>query len=270
MSDGELTGKVALVTGGGRGIGRAIAIALAEAGASVTITAAINSSEITAVADEVNRRIGRPAVSAVVADVTSETACLRAVDHTITTFGGLHIVVNNAGRGMLFVRRDFLERPTRFWETDAAAWKLVIDANVNGPFLMAKAAANHLIGQKWGRIVNISVSRETMARAGFSPYGPSKAALEAETAIWAGDLAGTGVTVNALLPGGITDTGMVPPDAAVRSKPGVMLDPSIMAGPIRWLASAASDGVTGRRFIAKDWDANLPVAEAAERASTVL
>lgn len=268
MSGVKSAGKVAIVTGGGRGIGRAMALGLAEAGVSVTITAAANQDEIAAVAREARDRTGRGSISAIMADVTSETDCNRVVAHTISTFGGLHIVVNNAGRGMLFVRRDFLERPARFWETDASAWRLVVDTNVNGPFLMARAAATHLITQRWGRIINISISKETMGRAGFSPYGPSKAALEAETAIWAGDLEGTGVTVNALLPGGITDTGMVPAEASVRARPGVMLDPSIMVAPLKWLASEASDGVTGRRFIAKDWDSKLPAAEATKKASS--
>ena len=84
---------------------------------------------------------------------------------------------------------------------------MIVATNVNGPFLMARAAAPHMMRQRWGRIVNISINHETMRRAGFSPYGPSKAALESETIIWAQDLDGTGVTVNALLPGGATDTG---------------------------------------------------------------
>ena len=129
-------------------------------------------------------------------------------------FGGVHILVNNAGRGMRFVSEKFFDTPTKFWETDPAVWKMIIDTNVNGPFLMSRAAVPHMMKQRWGRIVNISINHETMRRAGFSPYGPSKAALESETIIWAQDLAGTGVTVNALLPGGATDTGMVPPDIA--------------------------------------------------------
>jgi len=124
---------------------------------------------------------------------------------------------------------------------------------------MAKAAVPHMLDQRWGRIINISMNHETMRRTGFSPYGPSKAALESETAIWAQDLAGTGVTVNALLPGGATRTGMVPEtvSGAVRRS---LLDPAIVVPPLRWLASEASDGVTGARFVARAWDSSLPPA----------
>jgi NAD(P)-dependent dehydrogenase (short-subunit alcohol dehydrogenase family) len=103
-----------------------------------------------------------------------------------------------------------------------------------------------------------------MVMDGFSPYGPSKAALEAATVIWARDLAGTDVTVNALLPGGPGNTRMIPlaevPDRST------LVQPEVMAAPIRWLISTASDGVTGRRFIAKAWDSALPLAEAAKKA----
>ena len=100
-----------------------------------------------------------------------------------------------------------------------------------------------------------------MRRRGFSPYGPSKAALESATIIWAQDLAGSGVTVNALLPGGATLTGMIPasfPDD-LRAK---LLDPAIMVPPLLWLASPQSDGVTGRRFVAANWRDADPAAAA--------
>ena len=136
---------------------------------------------------------------------------------------------------------------------------MVIDTNVNGPFLMARAATPHMVRAGWGRIVNISMNRSTMRRAGFSPYGPSKAALESETVIWAQDLAGTGVTVNALLPGGATLTGMIPaafPESA-RSR---LLDPAIMVPPLLWLVSSAADAISGRRVIANQWDDANPLA----------
>jgi 3-oxoacyl-[acyl-carrier protein] reductase len=100
-----------------------------------------------------------------------------------------------------------------------------------------------------------------MQRRGFTPYGPSKAALESETWIWAQELADTGVTVNAILPGGATLTGMVPdtyPEAARKR----LLDPDIIVPPLLYLASAASDGLTGKRIDASKWRADLPVEEA--------
>jgi NAD(P)-dependent dehydrogenase (short-subunit alcohol dehydrogenase family) len=263
-STGQLAGKTAIVTGGGRGLGRAMALGLARAGANVVITAARGRREIQAVADEV-KAAKSGIMRALTADVTSEEDCRSVVGAAIREFGAIHILVNNAGRGMRLVSESFLETPTRFWQTDPAVWKMIVDANVNGPFLMARAAAPHMIRQRWGRIVNISMNYETMRRAGFSPYGPSKAALEAETAIWAQDLAGTGVTVNSLLPGGATDTGMVPGDVApqIRKR---LLRPEIVVAPLLWLASEMSGEVTGARFVASLWDSSLPPDQAAQAA----
>jgi NAD(P)-dependent dehydrogenase (short-subunit alcohol dehydrogenase family) len=256
MAPTDLTGKTAIVTGGGRGTGRAMALGLANAGANVIVTAARHVAEVEAVAARGRSDTGRECMLAIAADVANEADCARVVDAAVVKFGGLHILVNNAGRGMRFVRDDFLERPTKFWETDPATWRMVIDTNVNGPFLMARAVVPHLLRNRWGRIVNITVSQETMRRAGFSPYGPSKAALESETIIWSQDLADTGVTVNALNPGGITDTGMVP-EAAREKFRGVMLDPEVMVAPLLWLCSSQADVITGHRYVAKDWSSEI-------------
>ena len=101
-----------------------------------------------------------------------------------------------------------------------------------------------------------------MRRRGFSPYGPSKAALESATTIWAQDLGDTGVTVNALLPGGPTLTGMIPSSFPSHLQTS-LLDPAIIVPPLLWLASTKSDGVTGRRFIATNWREDSPASTAA-------
>jgi NAD(P)-dependent dehydrogenase (short-subunit alcohol dehydrogenase family) len=261
---GKLSGKTAIVTGAGRGIGRSMALGLARAGANVVITAARNRREIDQVAEEAAKIPTAGAIRAMLADVASEANCQRVVNDTLREFGGVHILVNNAGRGMRFVSEKFFDTPTKFWETDTAVWQLIIATNVNGPFLMARAAAPHMMRQRWGRIINISINHETMRRPGFSPYGPSKAAVESETIIWAQDLAGSGVTVNALLPGGATDTGMVPPDIPLHLRE-KLLHPDIMIAPLLWLVSEAADGITGSRFPANLWDEALPPGEAAEK-----
>lgn len=84
-------------------------------------------------------------------------------------------------------------------------------ADIGGPFLMTRACVPVMIAQGFGRIVNISTSRSTMVRVGQDPYGPTKAALEASSRIWATELAGTGVIVDVLLPGGPCDTALIPP-----------------------------------------------------------
>jgi NAD(P)-dependent dehydrogenase (short-subunit alcohol dehydrogenase family) len=265
MASGDLSGKTAIVTGAGRGLGRAMALGLARAGANVVITAARTRLELDAVVDGVAKAHPGRTVCALMADVTRDEDCRRVVSETIREFGAVHILVNNAGRGMRFVSESFFDTPTKFWQTDPAAWRMIIDTNVNGPFLMARAVVPHMLQQRWGRIINISMNHQTMCRAGFSPYGPSKAALESETIIWAQDLAGTGVTVNALLPGGATGTGMIPDGIAPEAR-SRLLDPAIMVPPLLWLASQAADQVTGDRFVATLWDSSLPPEQASERA----
>jgi 3-oxoacyl-[acyl-carrier protein] reductase len=253
-----LAGRVAIVTGGGRGLGRAMTLGLARAGAAVVATAARERGEVERVAVEAPAP-GR--ILPIVADVTRDEDCRRVVAMALDRFGRLDVLVNNAGRGMKYVSENFMTEPTRFWETAPEVWRLVIDTNVVGPFLMARGAVPPMLAAGFGRIINISMNTETMRRRGFSPYGPSKAALESATIIWAQDLADTGLTVNALLPGGATLTGMIPasfPDQQ-RAK---LLDPAIMVPPLIWLASAKSDGVTGRRFIAVNWREDNPAAAA--------
>jgi NAD(P)-dependent dehydrogenase (short-subunit alcohol dehydrogenase family) len=263
-SDG-LTGKVAIVTGGGRGLGRSIVLGLVHAGATVVATAARENAEVEDVAHEAKAMGFGGSIVPLVADVTREEDCARTVAASLSRFGRLDILVNNAGRGMKYVSAAFLSEPTRFWEVAPETWRMVIDINVNGPFLMARAVVPSMLQAGWGRIINISMNHETMRRRGFSPYGPSKAALESETIIWAEDLAGTGVTVNALLPGGATLTGMIPPGVseAVRAH---LLDPDIIVPPMLWLASNEADGVTGKRLVANRWRMNLDETAAANEA----
>ncbi len=261
MSDERLAGQVAIVTGGGRGLGRAMVLGLAAAGAHVIATASREAAEVEAVA----REAGNDRVTTMLADVAREEDCARVVAMVKDRFGRLDMLVNNAGRGMKYVSQQFLTEPTRFWETDPDVWRMVIDTNVNGPFLMSRAAAPMMIAAGRGRIVNITMNHVTMRRRGFSPYGPSKAALESETIIWAQDLDGTGVTVNALLPGGATATGMIPDGFPQEARTG-LLDPAIIVPPLLWLVSEASHGVTGRRIDASRWRRELPEAEAAKTA----
>lgn len=168
MKVGDLEGKVAIVTGGGRGMGRAIAEAYLAEGASVVVTAARQSDEIEALATRAGER-----TLALTADVTEPGACERIVSEAVERFGSLDVLVNNAGRGMKYVSERFLSEPTRFWETDPEVWRMVVDTNANGPFYMARAAVPRMM-ERGGSIVNVGVNYGTMKRRGFSPYGPSK------------------------------------------------------------------------------------------------
>lgn len=261
MNAARLKDQVAIVTGGGRGLGRAMVVGLAAAGARVIATAAREAAEVEAVAAE----SGNDRIVPMVANVTREEDCERVAALAQERFGRIDLLVNNAGRGMKYVSERFLVEPSRFWETAPEVWRMVIDTNVNGPFLMAQAVVPAMIAAGRGRIVNITMNHATMRRRGFSPYGPSKAALESETIIWAQDLEGTGVTVNALLPGGATATGMIP-DGFPQEARANLLDPAIIVPPLLWLASDGSAGVTGCRLDASRWKREVPDAQAAAAA----
>jgi 3-oxoacyl-[acyl-carrier protein] reductase len=257
---GKLNGKVAVVTGGGRGIGRAIVEAYLEEGAHITLTAAREKAEV----EGIVREAGPERALALMADVTNPEECERVVAQTVERFGEVNVLVNNAGRGMKYVNPDFLTDPTRFWETDPKTWKMVVDTNVNGPFFMARAVVPRMLEQGGGSIINVSINYETMKRRGFSPYGPSKAALESESMIWAQELEGTGIRLNIVVPGGATETGMIPPEVPdeVRSR---LLRPGIIGPPAVYLASDGSRYLNGRRLIATDWSPEnpdgLPISE---------
>ena len=135
--------------------------------------------------------------------------------------------------------------------------------HTTAPLALANAVVPEMMRQGWGRIVNVTTSLGTMINPGFPTYGPSKAALEALSAIMSKDLDGTGVTVNVLVPGGITNTPMVSASGFDRAK---MIQPEVMAPPLLWLVSDAAGKVTGRRFLGVHWDPELPSEQAAEKA----
>lgn len=250
----DATSVAVIVTGGAGGLGRAMTLGLAKAGVRV---AAAELASRRAAADEL-MQLARDQgladrVAVVDCDVTRYDDCAAAVQKTIDRFGGVHGLVNNAGIGMQDIGPVQVGTRKKFFEVEAATWCRSIETNVCGPYHMARAIAPTLVKQGWGRIVNITTSHFTMVMEGFSPYGPSKAALEAATVIWAKDLANTGVTVNVLVPGGPVNTRMIPlSEVADRS---TLIQPEVMIEPIRWLMSRQSDGVSNRRIIAKEWDA---------------
>jgi 3-oxoacyl-[acyl-carrier protein] reductase len=168
---------------------------------------------------------------------------------------------------MMPVSANYIKDRPVFWEISPEPWRLIMDTNIHGVFNMARIAVPHMIVQKFGKVINISTSEQTMVRKGFSPYGPSKAALEAMSRVWAQDLEGTGVDLNIYLPGGATDTDIFPQGEGRRGADGNLLPTSIMRPAILWLCADDSNGKTGGRYIARLWDDALPAQEAAAKAA---
>jgi len=183
----RLTGKVALVTGGARGIGRAIVEKLLDNGCKVVIADVLDDAGKLTVAE----LSGRGDVAFVHCDVTSAANAQTAVDHAVAEFGTLDILVNNAG-----VTKDTLL--IRMTESD---WDRVLTINLKGAFLMTQAASRVMMKARSGRIVNISSVVGLMGNAGQGNYAASKAGLIGFTKSIAKELAGRNVTVNAVAPG---------------------------------------------------------------------
>lgn len=252
----SLAGRPIIVTGGGQGIGRHMALALAERGANVLITAAKDTSSLNETVALAGGLDGT--VISLQADIRDLNACERTVAFALSEFGGIAALVNNAARGIAYVRETTGGHAVPFWETDKSRWAETITTNVIGTFQMSAVACAYMTGQGFGRIVNVSTSDRSMVRAMNSPYGPSKAALEAMSVGWAIEGETRGVAVNVLLPGGATDTRMI---TGVSKR--VPLPPDIMNASILWLCSDASNGCTGGRYKADDWDETLAPALAA-------
>jgi gluconate 5-dehydrogenase len=246
-SNSDLGGIRVLVTGATSGLGAAMAVALVEAGARVMVTGR-DQTRAQAVADA----LGPPALARQldVRDERSVTACVAAA---CEAWGGIDMLVNNAGIGMRTVNPRFMSEPQSFWEVPPAGFRDVVETKLVGCFLMAREVVPLMLANGGGRIVNISMNEQTMVRRGFVPYGPSGAAVEALSRVMEADLAGSSVTVNILLPGGATRTGMIP-DGVTAGAQARLLDPGVMGPPIVWLASSQASGMHGRRIVATEFD----------------
>ena len=149
-----------------------------------------------------------------------------------------------------------------FYETDPDIYRQTIEVNVIGTFFMARAAVEHFREASSGKIINVSTSRRNFSGARNSPYGVTKAAVESETLIWARDMDGTGITVNAILPGGSADA-----DPNRPKDPNKPLLPVDIMDPLAvWLTSERSDAANGCRFVGKLWNPELDPDAAAEGA----
>jgi NAD(P)-dependent dehydrogenase (short-subunit alcohol dehydrogenase family) len=243
-----LDGVRALVTGSTSGLGLAMASALASAGATVAV-----SGRAAARAREVAERLPGSRSFGLAMDVRDPAAVAAGVELAWERLGGIDLLVNNAGIGMRTVNPRFLEEPQPFWAVPVDGFRDVFETKVTGCFLVAAAVVPRMLAAGGGRVVNISMNESTMVRRGFVPYGPSGAAVEALSRVMAADLADSPVRVNVLLPGGATDTGMVPSEGLSEEVRSSLLSPDVMGPPIVWLAAPEAADVHDERIVAAEW-----------------
>jgi NAD(P)-dependent dehydrogenase (short-subunit alcohol dehydrogenase family) len=247
--------RVAIVTGGAKGIGGAMVRGLLAEG-HAAVAADRDEPALAALAQDIPAE-ARDRLLTHAADLTGPGAAEALVAAARARFGRIDILVNNAGIGMASIRPDNWRNPIKFWEITPDQWRRFLEVNATIAFLVSRLVApEKMARQCFGRIVNVTTSLGTMINAGSPTYGPSKAAFEALAAIMAADLKGTGVTCNVLVPGGVTNTTLVP-DAAGFDRTR-MLQPEIMVPPLLWLISDTAAEVTTRRFLAAHWDRTAP------------
>ncbi len=236
----DLSNRVAIVTGSGRGIGRAIALKLAASGATVVINDIGEATYVNSVVEEI-KAMNRQS-QAILADISLASDVAKLVETTIATYGRVDILVNNAG-----ITRDQLL--LRMSEED---WDRVINVNLKGVFLCTKAVLRHMSKQRWGRIINISSIVGIIGNAGQANYAAAKAGIIGFTRTIAKEAASRGITVNAIAPGFI-DTGMTQQlketwkeELQQRIPLGYLGTPDDVAAAAAFLASEEARYITGQ------------------------
>jgi NAD(P)-dependent dehydrogenase (short-subunit alcohol dehydrogenase family) len=237
----DLSGKVAIVTGGGRGIGKAISLGLAGAGASVVVCSR-TQKEIEETTAEIIQ-MGRKAMARVV-DLTAGDQLENLVNTTMKEFGRIDILVNNAARSFLRSLMDLRED----------GWDKVFNTNVKAVWLLSRLVAKKMMEQKGGRIINITTVGAEKAELGMGAYGCSKAALKMLTRCMAREWAQYGINVNAVGPG-LTRTDFSKPiwsnpevakHVAMAIPKGRLAEPEEIVGSVLFLSSEAANFITGQ------------------------
>jgi NAD(P)-dependent dehydrogenase (short-subunit alcohol dehydrogenase family) len=242
----RLDGRVALLTGGAKGIGRHYAQALAGEGARLMIADIADGAEI---AETIAHQHGANSVASEIADVSDESSVKTLVGKTIERFGKIDILINNAA---LFAPLQ----ETKCLDIDAALWDRVMAVNLRGPFLMVKHVAPHMIAQRYGKIINIGSSSVFRGIPWMLHYVTSKGGIVAMTRVMSRELGEHGIRVNTLAPGFTMSDSVVTEnpghvhtarDRAVASR-ALQRDeqPQDLLGALIFLASADSDFVTGQ------------------------
>jgi len=260
--------RVALVTGGLRGLGRAMALGLAREGHPVLAVGHI-AEDVPEVERASAQLPGR--LQPLVADLREAGECDRVVAAARERFGRVDILVNCAGLTFTYIDPPRFRRPSiqRFYEVGDEIIDNVVAVNFIAADRLSRRVAPAMVAAGWGRIVNVTTKLDTMNRAGTHPYGATKAALEMATEVWAKEVEGTGLTINIVNPGAGANTPGMAEEMREMSRDGRaarLVEPDEMVPPLLYVVSREADRVNGYRFDANAWDAALPPAEAASRA----
>lgn len=266
----SLKDKVVLITGGSRGFGWFIAESLLKSKSKVAITASSGNQELNKAKSKAEEISKSNNCLPIIADVRNWEDCKMTVNKVINQFGRIDVLINNAGKGSREYRIDYLDKnkTTKFWDIPTDSWNSIINTNLTGSFHMTKAVIPQMIKQKFGKVFSISTSLTTMIGTGLSPYGASKAGLELSHITWARELLEHKIDINILLPGGASDTDFIPASMVpgkVGNRQDKILPGDVIVPPAIWLCSDETNGITGRRIIAKFWDHNLPPKESFEK-----
>jgi NAD(P)-dependent dehydrogenase (short-subunit alcohol dehydrogenase family) len=242
----RLAGRIAIVTGGAKGIGRHYSLALAQAGASVVVADIVDGADVV---EAIARAHGRESVMGAVFDVSDETSVKTLVARAVERFGRIDVLVNNAA---LFAPLH----QTKCTEIDAGLWDRVMAVNLRGPFLMVKHVAPHMIARGYGKIINVGSGTAYRGIPWMLHYVTSKGGILAFTRALSRELGEHGIRVNTLSPGFILSDTVVAenPEHVATARPSVLqiralkrdAYPEDLLGALVFLASAESDFITGQ------------------------
>ena len=239
----DLTGRIALVTGSSRGIGRVTAEALADAGATIVLNG-LDPARLEKTRSEFADKYGAARIAAYAFDVTDEVAVAQNVAAIEAEVGPIHILVNNAG----------IQHRVPMLELELADWNRIITTNLTSAFIVGRAVARFMLQREAGKIINIASVQTDLARPGIAPYTASKGGIRNLTRAMTAEWAGKGLQVNAIAPGYIHTemTQNLIDDEAFNSwiigrTPAARWGtPADLGGPVVWLASDGSNYVNGQ------------------------